>query len=180
MANAAESAPDWAYWDELDPKTAAVIGVFGTPPIEIFGLEKSTADAALRGLALGSLDVMPTQRLITRAYAEMNGESVHEHPDAIPRLVVDRLAECETDEVSTVTHQLAELAGGSDYVMGLADMLPEKIQGEHPYRTVPLLQALSTLALHRLAAVDMFPDASHHKLLRFAHSGEGADARAGS
>lgn len=177
MADAIKGVANRTYWDELDSKTAAVIGVFGTPPIEIFGFEKMTADAALRGLSLGSLDVMPSQRLITRAYAEMNGETVHEHPDAIPRLVVDRLAECEAEEVSTVTHQLAELAGGSDYVMGLADMLPEKIQGEHPYRTIPLLQALSTLALHRLAAVDMFPDASHHKLLRFAHSGEGADAR---
>lgn len=158
MTEQADAQPVW-FWNEVNPKTATIVGAFGEVPLDIFSLEKSTADVASRGFRLPSEAVMPTQQIIQQAYAELQGETVEHDPEAIQKAVIDKLRECESDERQEVLSELGRLAAGdSAPVAALAELAGEKIEGERPYNTIPLLRALSTLAIHRLAGAQLWPN----------------------
>ncbi len=166
-----ETAEGLAYWGEVDPKTATIVGAFGQVPVDIFGLEKITASAASYGFGLASEEVMPTQKIVAKAYAELRGEAYQDDPESIQKTIIDQLRECEPDERRAVLDELGELAAGSsDVVTGLIETIDEKVAGDRPYRTIPLLRALSTLALHRIAATEIRPGT-----LSFAPSPRGMD-----
>lgn len=153
------------YWNEVDPKTATIVGAFGEVPLDIFSLEKSVADRASRGFGLPSEAVMPTQQIISQAFAELQGEEYNHDPEAIQKTIIDKLRECESDERQEVLSELGRLAAGdSAPVAELTKIVGEKIEGDAPYITIPLLTALSTLAIHRLAATERGPG-----LLYWAH-----------
>lgn len=164
MTEQADAQTMW-FWNEVNPKTATIVGAFGEVPLDIFSLEKSTADVASRGFRLPSEAVMPTQQIIEKAFAEMKGEEYDHDPEAIQKTIIDKLRECEKDERQEVLRELGTLAAGdSAPVSELTEIVGQKIEGPAPYVTIPLLRALSTLAIHRMAGTELRPG-----LLVWAH-----------
>lgn len=151
------SERNW-YWDEVDPKTRVIVGALEAadliPAVEKPSLEKRTVAAAIKGFGVTSEQVSQTWYRSMKKFAELDG--LDYDADAIPKAIVDGLRACESEETREVISELGRCAGRRSWTSDLALQAADQIlSGDDPYKAIPSLHALSTLAMHRLATTKM-------------------------
>jgi hypothetical protein len=141
------------YWEEVNPKTRTIVGALEAADISGArkpSLEKATASAAIEGFGVSLDYVTQTWESSFKEFAELRG--IDHDPAAIPKAIIDGLRAGEPDESREVMTELGQCASRRPWAAKLASEAADQILiDDNPYEAIPTLEALSTLAMYRLA-----------------------------
>jgi len=129
-------------WSHLDPLTRSVVAAFSWK----IG-DESQGDLSSDGF-IGAM---------TESFADLSTEDVIKTaswggPEGMHNTIINKLHGFDDEPVTGMLQQLGHLAGSSETAVSLAAQAGDQLRGTNAYDAIPVLRALSEMALERRQA----------------------------